>query len=172
MASNFLTKMHIFEGCNNREVTNVYTNAGSSQKYPISESVIISHMKMMNGNKEIGKMSFCNPFSCMEPVLEQLEPKRLFISKDKEYDFEFTSAIYTKINAVDTDLVANLGSTEISVEELLKLELGDVITLDTKVNGDLDLYVGTSKSFKCKPGIIKNKNKKAVVVTDSVKKEE
>ena len=172
MGSNFLSKTHIFEGCERTEVTNVYSNAGSSQKYPISESVIISHMKMMNGNKEIGKMSFCNPFSCMEPVLEQLEPKRLFISRNKEYDFEFTSAIYNKVQGINTELIANLGSTKISVEELLKLELGDIITLDTKIDGDMDLYVGRSKSFKCKPGIIKSKNKKGVVVTDSVKKEE
>ncbi|RDY22503.1 hypothetical protein CHF27_013105 [Romboutsia maritimum] len=171
MASNFLTKMHIFEGCKNREVSNVYANAGSSQKYPISESVIICHMKMMNGNKEIGKMSFCNPFSCLEPVLDQLEPKRLFISKNKEYDFEFTSAIYNKVQGLNTGVSARLGTTKINVEELLKLELGDVITLDTKINGDIDFYVGDSKSFKCKPGIIKNKNKKGIIITNSIKKE-
>ncbi|HSQ89325.1 flagellar motor switch protein FliM [Romboutsia sp.] len=169
IASNFLTKMHIFEGCEYREVSNVYTNVGSSKKYPISESVIISHMKMMNGNKEVGKMSFCNPYSCMEPVLEQLEPKRLFRSKNNEYDFEFTSAIYNKICSANTDMVARLGKTKISVEELLKLKLGDIITLDTKINGDIDLYVGGSKSFKCKPGIIKNK--KGVIITNSIKKE-
>lgn len=169
IGSEFLTKMHIFEGCESREVSNVYTNAGSRQKYPISESVIISHMKMMDGNREIGKMSFCNPYSCMEPVIEQLESKRLFISKDKEYDFEFTSAIYKKIDGVKTDLVASLGNANVSVEELLKLKLGDIITLDTKINEDIDLYVGGSKSFKCKPGLIKDK--KGVVITGDTKKE-
>ena len=109
IGSEFLNKMHIFEGCESIEVSNVYTNAGSIEKYAISESVIISHMKMMNGNEEIGKMSFCNPYSCMEPVVEQLEPKRLFINKNKEYDFEFTSAIYQKINGVDVDMSYRLG---------------------------------------------------------------
>lgn len=169
IANNFLTKMHIFEGCECREVSNVSTNIGSSKKYPVSESVIISHMKMMNGNKEIGKMSFCNPYSCMEPVLEQLEPKRLFKSKNNEYDFEFTSAIYNKICVADTEIVARLGRTEISVEELLKLKLGDIITLDTKIDGDIDLHVGGSESFKCKPGLIKNK--KGVIITDCIKNE-
>lgn len=169
IANNFLTKMHIFEGCEYSEVSNVYTNARSSKKYPVSEAVIISHMKMMNGNKEVGKMSFCNPYSCMEPVLEQLESKRLFIRENKEYDFEFTSAIYNNICGAKTDIVARLGRTKISVEELLKLNLGDVIILDTKINGDIDLHVGGSKSFKCKPGVIKNK--KGVVITNSIENE-
>lgn len=169
IASDFLTKMHIFEGCEYREVSNVYTNIGSSKKYPVSESVLISHMKMMNGNKEVGKMSFCNPYSCMEPVLEQLEPKRLFKSKNNEYDFEFTSEMYNKICGTNTDIVARLGRTKISVEELLQLKLGDVIPLDTEINGDIDLHVGGSRSFKCKPGIIKNK--KGVVITNSIEKE-
>jgi len=169
IASQVLTKMHIFEGCEYIEVSNVYTNVGSSEKYPVSEAVLISHMKMMNGNKEVGKMSFCNPYSCMEPVLEQLESKRLFIKENKEYDFEFTSSLYNNICGAHTDVVAGLGKANISVAELLKLELGDIITLDTKLNGDIDLHVGGSKSFKCKPGIIKNK--KGIVVTSSINNE-
>ncbi|KKY00641.1 MULTISPECIES: flagellar motor switch protein FliM [Paraclostridium] len=169
IGSKFLTKMHIFEGCDHRDVSNVYTNVGSSKKYPVSESVLISHMRMMDGNKEVGRMSFCNPYSCMEPVLDQLEPKRLFKSKNIEYDFEFTNAIYNKICGTSAEMVAVLGRTEISVEELLDLKLGDVITLDTKIDGDIDLNVGGARSFKCKPGLIKNK--RGVIITDSVKKE-
>lgn len=165
----FLTKMHIFEGCEYIEVSKVYTNVGASRKYPVSESVLISHMKMMDGNREVGKMSFCNPYSCLEPILEQLEPKRLFRSKNIEYDFEFTGAIYNKICNTHTDMVAELGRTEIKVDELVKLKIGDVITLDTKINGETELYVGGAKSFTCKPGLIKNK--KGVVITDCVKKE-
>ncbi|MDU1540484.1 flagellar motor switch protein FliM [Paraclostridium tenue] len=169
IAGKFLTKMYIFEGCKSREVSNIYTNVGSSKKYPVSESVVVSHMKMMDGNKEVGKMSFCNPYSCLEPVLEQLEPKRLFKSKTNEYDFEFTNAIYNKICSTSTEMVAILGKTEISVEELVSLKLGDIITLDTKTDGDMELHVGGSRAFKCKPGLIKNK--KGVVITDYVKKE-
>lgn len=169
ISSNLLNKMHMFEGCESREVSNVHSTAAVSKKYPISESVIISHMKMMNGDKEVGRMSFCNPYSCMELVLEQLETKRLFINKNHEYDFEFISAIYNRIHGVSTEIVARLGEASISVEELLKLKVDDIITLDTEINGEIDLYVGGSKSFKSKPGVIKNK--KGVIITDGIKKE-
>ncbi|MDK2562662.1 FliM/FliN family flagellar motor switch protein [Romboutsia sedimentorum] len=165
----FLTKLHIVESCEYREVSRVHTNIGASKKYPVSESVLIAHMKMMNGDEEIGKMRFCEPYSCMEPILEHLETKKLFKSKNNEYDFEFTNAIYNNVCGANTEIVARLGRTEISVEELLKLQLGDVLTLDTKINGDIDLHIGGSKSFKCKLGLIKNK--KGVVITDCIKKE-
>lgn len=167
----FLTDLHIVEGCDYREVSRVHTNVGASKKYPVSESVLIAHMKMMNGDKEVGKMRFCNPYTCMEPILEQLETKKLFRSRSKniEYDFEFTNAIYNNVCGANVDIVASLGRTNISVEELLKLQLGDIITLDTEINGDIDLHIGGSKSFKCKPGLIKNKN--GVIITDSIKKE-
>ncbi|MGL6107889.1 flagellar motor switch protein FliM [Romboutsia sp.] len=169
ITSNLLNKMHMFEGCESREVTNVHSTGAVSKKYPVSESVIISHMKMMDGDREVGKMSFCNPYSSMELVLEQLETKRLFINKNHEYDFEFISAIYNRIHSVSTEIVARLGEASISVDELLDLKVDDVITLDTKIKGEIDLHVGGSRSFKCKPGIIKNK--KGVIITDSVKKE-
>ena len=56
----------------------------------------------------------------------------------------------------------------IKVNELLDLKVGDVITLDTQANGEIELDVSEARSFKCKPGLIKNKN--GVLITDSIKK--
>ena len=53
-------------------------------------------------------------------------------------------------------------------KEYAELKVGDIITLDTKVDGDIELDVSEARSFKCRPGLIKNKN--GVVITDSVKK--
>ena len=71
--------MYVVESCTHREVLRVHINAGASKKYPISESVLIAHMKVMYEDKEIGKMRFCEPYSCMEPILDLLETKKLFI---------------------------------------------------------------------------------------------
>ena len=153
----------IVESCTHREVLRVHINAGASKKYPISESVLIAHMKVMYEDKEIGKMRFCEPYSCMEPILDLLETKKLFRNKNQEYDFEFTNVCGAKV-----DLIARLGKSTIKVNELLDLKVGDIITLDTKVDGDIELDVSEARSFKCRPGLIKNKN--GVVITDSVKK--
>lgn len=105
----------------------------------------------------------------MEPILDQLETKILFRNKNIEYDFEFTNAIYNNVCGANVDIVARLGETNISVEDLLNLQVGDILSLDTKVAGDLDLYVAGAKAFKCKPGLIKNK--KGIIITNSIRKE-
>ncbi|WP_195937914.1 flagellar motor switch protein FliM [Romboutsia sp. 1001713B170131_170501_G6] len=169
LCTKLLTRLYIVETCKSREVLRVHSNAGASKKYPVSESVLIAHMKMMYGDKEIGKMRFCNPYSCMEPILDQLETKILFRNKNIEYDFEFTNAIYNNVCGANVDIVARLGETNISVEDLLNLQVGDILSLDTKVAGDLDLYVAGAKAFKCKPGLIKNK--RGVIITNSIRKE-
>ncbi|MDO7205053.1 FliM/FliN family flagellar motor C-terminal domain-containing protein [Paraclostridium bifermentans] len=53
------------------------------------------------------------------------------------------------------EMIAVLGRTEISVEELLDLKLGDVITLDTKIDGDIDLNVGGARSLNANQGLLK-----------------
>ena len=166
--NDFLKRMYVVEICTHREVLRVHINAGASKKYPISESVLIAHMKVMYEDKEIGKMRFCEPYSCMEPILDLLETKKLFRNKNQEYDFEFTNAIYNNVCGAKVDLIARLGKSTIKVNELLDLKVGDIITLDTKVDGDIELDVSEARSFKCRPGLIKNKN--GVVITDSVKK--
>ena len=163
-----IDKQLLFQSCTHREVLRVHINAGASKKYPISESVLIAHMKVMYEDKEIGKMRFCEPYSCMEPILDLLETKKLFRNKNQEYDFEFTNAIYNNVCGAKVDLIARLGKSTIKVNELLDLKVGDIITLDTKVDGDIELDVSEARSFKCRPGLIKNKN--GVVITDSVKK--
>ena len=163
-----IDKQLLFQSVTHREVLRVHINAGASKKYPISESVLIAHMKVMYEDKEIGKMRFCEPYSCMEPILDLLETKKLFRNKNQEYDFEFTNAIYNNVCGAKVDLIARLGKSTIKVNELLDLKVGDIITLDTKVDGDIELDVSEARSFKCRPGLIKNKN--GVVITDSVKK--
>ena len=160
--------MYVVESCTHREVLRIHTNAAASKKYPISESVLISHMKVMYGETEIGKMRFCEPYSCMEPILEFLETKKLFRNKNQEYDFEFTGLIYNNVCGAKVDLIARLGKSTIKVNELLDLKIGDVIALDSKANGDIELDVSEARAFKCRPGLIKNKN--GVVITDNVKK--
>ena len=158
--NDFLKRMYVVESCTHISLSSYITF--------ISESVLIAHMKVMYEDKEIGKMRFCEPYSCMEPILDLLETKKLFRNKNQEYDFEFTNAIYNNVCGAKVDLIARLGKSTIKVNELLDLKVGDIITLDTKVDGDIELDVSEARSFKCRPGLIKNKN--GVVITDSVKK--
>lgn len=168
--NDFLQRMYVVESCTHREVSKVHINSRESKKYPISESVLIAHMKVMYGDKEIGKMRFCEPYSCMQPILGFLETKKLFRNKNQENDSEFTNAIYNNVCGAKADLIVTLGKSTIKVSDFLDLKIGDVIALDTKANGEIEIDVSEAKAFKCRPGLIKNKY--GVVITDGVRKGE
>jgi flagellar motor switch protein FliM len=47
---------------------------------------------------------------------------------------------------------AVLGNSAISVNDFMGLQIGDIIRLDTKVDEELDIYVGNIKKFTALPG--------------------
>ncbi|MCU9814780.1 FliM/FliN family flagellar motor C-terminal domain-containing protein [Paraclostridium sp. AKS73] len=104
----------------------------------------------------------------MEPVLEQLETKKLLKTRDIEGQYEFTNAIYQNICSVKADMTATLGNTNISVRDLINLNVGDVLKLDNKANGVALLSVNGYNVYECKPGLIKNK--KGLIIVDTIDK--
>jgi len=50
-----------------------------------------------------------------------------------------------------------LGQASVTVRELLELEVGDVLPIDTKISDDLSMLIGLREKFKCKPGVVGNK---------------
>lgn len=169
-ANQFLSNLHVIETCTSNEVANVNKNIAASRKYPISESVIVAHMSIHEDDKELGKTCFCMPYTCMEPVLSQMETKKLFRDKDIEYDSEFTNAIYKNVCGTTSEVSVQLGETGINVKDLLNLSVDDIITLDNDINDEIPIFVERFKSFMGKPGLIKDK--RAVIITDIIRKEE
>ena len=47
---------------------------------------------------------------------------------------------------------AIMGRSAISVNDFIHLQVGDIIKVDTKLEDDLDVYVGNIKKFSALPG--------------------
>ena len=43
------------------------------------------------------------------------------------------------------------------MQELLDLAVGDVLQLESKIESDLSVIIGSNEKFKCKPGLTGNK---------------
>ena len=56
------------------------------------------------------------------------------------------------IRKVDIPVKAVLGKSSISVSDFLGLQVGDCIRLNTKVDSEMDVYVGNIKKFTALPG--------------------
>ena len=65
---------------------------------------------------------------------------------------------------------AMLGRSSISVNDYINIQIGDIIKLDTKVNDELEVYVGNIKKFTALPGATSDSY--AVRVTSVIREEQ
>ena len=62
-----------------------------------------------------------------------------------------------EIQKIYLTATAELGVAQISVGDILGLQVGDVLKLTTKVDGDLVLKIENRKKFLCRPGVVGNR---------------
>ena len=132
---------------------------------------VISVSYQITLSEKNGMMSFYIPFSTLKPIANLLHP-HLWITekKVKEPDKNLKMANLNSVQHVTLPVNVNLGSANVTFEDLLNLDVGDVIQLDTCVNQSLVMYVDDKVRFLTKVG--KSGNKIAVqVVTPMLPKE-
>ena len=71
---------------------------------------------------------------------------------------------------MDIPIRAVLGRSTISVNDFVGLQVGDCIRLETKVDEDMDIYVGNIRKFTALPGT--EKEAYAVRITSVVREED
>ena len=64
----------------------------------------------------------------------------------------YQEVIETLIEHAPIPVKAILGKTYIQVSDFVGLQPGDIIKLDTKVDSELDVYVGNIRKFTALPG--------------------
>lgn len=146
----------------------IETNSQFAQIISPSEMTSIVTMNIKIGNVE-GLMNICLPFVCLEPVIDKLNTKYWFSTMQTKDDRTYEDVIEVAISKAKIPIRAVLGKSAISVNDFVNLQYGDIIRLDTKVEDELDIYVGNINKFSALPGA--SDNSYAVRIT-SIKREE
>ncbi len=147
----------------------VETNPQFAQIIAPNEMIAIVTLNLKIGDVE-GFMNICLPFITLEDVMDKLNTKYWFSTMQENRDENFEDYIESMIRRVDIPIRAVLGKTVISVSDFMNLQIGDCIRLDTKVDNDMDIYVGNIKKFTALPGT--NEDSYAVQVTSVIREEE
>lgn len=147
----------------------IETNAQFAQIMNPTEMIALVTFQAKIGEVE-GLMNLCIPHMVVEPVMSKLSTKIWFSMIEKGTTEETKQAIEQKIEETDVPLIAVLGKAELMVSEFLQLQVGDVMPLDTNVDGELKVMVGELHKFNAKPGV-KNK-KSAIKVTQVIRRED
>ncbi|KUK13296.1 MAG: flagellar motor switch protein FliM [Synergistetes bacterium] len=117
-----------------------------------------------------GMMNLCFPYFTLEPIVPKLSAQYWFSAIRKETPPELTEHLKKKLEKVKIPVKVELGSSSITVGELLDLEVGDVILLRERVDSLVTVKIGDKEKFKGRVGTLGKKL--AVRVEAPVEKEE
>ncbi len=147
----------------------VETNPQFAQIIAPNEMIAIVTLNIKIGDVE-GFMNICLPFITLEDVMDKLNTKYWFSTMQELRDENYQEYIESMIRRVDIPVRAVLGTTTISVSDFMNLQVGDCIRLDTKIESDMDIYVGNIRKFTALPG--SESDSYAVRVTSVLREEE
>ena len=145
------------------------TNPQFAQVIAPSDMIAIVTLNMKIGDVE-GMVNICLPFFTLEDVMDKLNTKYWFSTMQENHDEHYEEYIESMIRRVDIPIKAVLGKSTISVNDFLNLQVGDCIRLDSRVDTDMNVYVGNIKKFTALPGT--EKDSYAVQITSVIREEE
>lgn len=154
---------------NSVEITGIYTNTAQYQRLTGKDIVFESIIGVKINNCNIGRMRFCMPYKSMEPVINNLVNIKVNSEEEEKLNDIFSNEIFEYVKNVDMDIQANLGMIEISINDLLNIQEGDVVLLNQQINDDIIVKVGGADIYKAKPGILGIK--RGVQITDIISRE-
>ncbi len=147
----------------------VETNPQFAQVIAPNDMIAIITLNVKIGDVE-GFINFCLPFFTLEDVMDRLNTKYWYASMQENHDINYEEYIEALIRKVDVPIKAVLGKSRISVQDFLTLQVGDCIRLDSRVENDMDVYVGNIRKFTALPGA--NRDSYAVRITSVIREEE
>ena len=147
----------------------IETNSQFAQIISPSEMIAIVTINIKIGDVE-GLMNVCLPYLTLEDIMDKLNTKYWYSTMQDKDEQQYVDAIETLISKAPIPMKAVLGNSTISVSDFSGLQVGDIIRLDTKVNQELDVFVGNIKKFTALPG--SSGDKYAVRITSLIRAEQ
>jgi len=148
-------------------LTDMETNSQFTQIVAPNEMVVVITMEVKIADSK-GMINICLPYIVMKPILDKLNNLLLFSSEGKVISPEERQLIREKIEWAKVPMKVFMGRTQITVQDLLHLERGDVIPLHQGIKEPLAVYVGEFMKFRGVPGL--SGNKMAVQITEVITK--
>jgi flagellar motor switch protein FliM len=96
-----------------------------------------------------GEFHICMPYAMLEPIRDVL--CSALQGEQMDVDKRWVKLLSKQVQSADVELVVNLGHAELTVQQLLNMQLGDVISLD--VAKPLLAEVDSVPVMECKCGV-------------------
>ena len=117
-----------------------------------NDAVLTAFFEINIGN-QLGAMSMCVPYALIEPIVPKLSAQVWFAAgKQGAASARDRRRVQRLIGDAPLELRALLGRAEVPVGELVEMEEGDTIVLESRVGVPLDVEIGGYARFTGVPG--------------------
>ncbi len=131
-----------------------------------NDTVVVISLNTQIGDTS-GMINICIPHVVLEPIIPKLSVHYWMQTAKKEREPQELALLEKRIKSANLPIIAELGTSEISIHEFLQLGLGDVIQLNQGIDKPITLSVGNEPKFLGQPGKV---NKKiAIQIIDQIK---
>lgn len=146
------------------------TNPQFTQIVAPGETVVLIAFEIKAGQGS-GIMSICIPYVILAPLAVKLSAQHWISASQKEgNNKENLSLLRSNLERTKIDFTALLGTTTMTIQDLIRLQVEDVICLDTTIDDKLVLKVGNLAKFYGYPGL--QGRKKAMRIVSKIDEEE
>ncbi len=121
-----------------------------------NETVVVISLNIQVGETS-GMINLCIPHVVLEPIIPRLSVHYWMQSDRKEPKPNEIEALKKHIQLADITISAELGSSELAIQDFLQLQIGDVIQLERSITQPLVVKIGDKPKFTGQPGKINKK---------------
>ncbi|WP_410769248.1 flagellar motor switch protein FliM [Fontibacillus sp. BL9] len=140
----------------NPRMEGLETNPQFMQIVSPNETIALISLSTKIGDTS-GMINLCIPHVVIEPIMPKLSVHHWFVSQKKSRVPEEVDALRLRVNKAKLPIVAELGESQITVQEFLELSVGDVISLNKPVQEGLSIRVGDRLKYIGSPGTLKDR---------------
>ncbi|MEF2965204.1 flagellar motor switch protein FliM [Paenibacillus sp. M1] len=140
----------------NPRMEGLETNPQFMQIVSPNETIALISLSTKIGDTS-GMINLCIPHVVIEPIMPKLSVHHWFVSQKKSRAPEEVDALRHRVNKAKLPVVAELGESQITVQEFLSLSVGDVISLNKPVQEGLSIRVGDRLKYIGSPGTLKDR---------------
>ena len=152
----------------NPRLERIETNSQFAQIISPSEMIAIVTINIKIGEVE-GLMNVCLPYITLDLVMDKLNTKFWYSSQQEKEEISYSDMVENLLEKAPIPVKAVLGTSSFSISDFTGLRIGDIIRLDTKVEDELSIYVGSMRKFTALPGV--SGDNYAVRVTSIIREE-
>lgn len=136
---------------------NIETNPQFAQIVHPNDMVVLISFETKVGEVD-GMTNLCIPYITIEPIITKLSAQHWYSSIRKGDSDENRAVIQQRLDQVEIPLRCEVGDVEVSMQDVLQLQMGDVVKLtNTSINSDFVVKMGDRKKFRAIPGRVGNR---------------